>query len=709
MSASEWIAQDALHNLDLWVAALNRQAVGTAMVGYKANDVTFGGGPTATQKTLAGGTQQQIGEQQLYMSQYVDFSQGDIQASDQKTHLAIRGSGMFAVAKDLNAGTAVSYTRNGEFHKDANGFWRTREGYYLLGADDVDPQGNVVRDPAAYGRTYPPASLSEPFGPGALGITDTTFNGSVSALWGPAVGGAAPANYTINMGTQVINRGAGPNAVNWTANNWTVGQDGKADVGWDANSLNQPVGPDPNGDGKSLHYGGRIAGSTYASGNNSAQSLDVVIDWTTATDTDLQVIEPDLPTPVAVDYTNKTNNGFLNRDTTNGTAYPGSPTDFSQWDEWYKVNLTARASGAAPVAEGLYTARIRYANQTGVSYRFVEDVGSIHEKVVASGTGDFVIGQDIASSFMANRRNTGTVWSREYALDPTFGTTDIAFSSAYDLDNTVGALGDERDASVDMMTWGYRLNGTGAFTTFTVPKAAFTQSWQDVSASLATAGATSIQFMWNFDTVDGKENDGKGWFIDNLRINQTGATNPWVQVNVTDIGNSLPPGSKLAVYDGTTEGTRVTVTEGSYVNVPYTGTWPIIDAEIRIYDPSGNLVASNPYAFLKSNAKIDVSVAFRRGVEPAEFLDPNNRLGDSTYGYSYYTPKSLSDVPTWDQWKSSTNPTGPSLVKGALEGSNSNLYTLSPELTVAKRTYDMVSKILSMRKSSFDQLAGLIH
>jgi flagellar basal body rod protein FlgG len=704
MSASEWIAQDALHKLDLWVAALNRQAVGTAMIGYKSNDVTFGGGPTTSQKTLAGGTTQQIGEQQMYMSEYVDFSQGNIQASDQKTHLAIRGEGLFAIAKDLNAGTAVTYTRNGEFHKDANGVWRSREGYYLLGADDVDPQGNVVRDPATYGRPYPPVSALEPFGPGAMGITDATFNGKVTANWGPAIGGAGPANYTINMGTMPITRAAGPSAIQWQADNVTVGQDGFSNVGWYSND-SVATGVDPNGDGRSLHYGSNNVAS-YASGNNSAQKLDVVIDWPTATDTDLQVLEPDA---LVTDYTSKTNNGLLNRDTTNGTNFPGSPTDFTQWDEWYTVNLTARASGAAPVAEGLYTARIRYNNQTNVSYRFVEDRGTIHEKVVASGTGDFVIGQDISSSFMAKRSNKGTVYSQDYAIDPTFGTTNVAFSSSYDLDTTVSSGNDERNNAVDTMTWGYRLNGAGPFTQFTVPKATLASSWADITAGLATAGATSIQFMWQFDTVDGKENSGRGWNIDNLRVNQTGATNPWVQVKVTDIGNSLPPGSKLAIFDGTSEGGQVVVNEGAYVNVPYGGTWPIISSEIRIYDPAGNLVSSNPYAFLKSNATVDVSVAFRRGVQPAVFLDPNNRLGDSTYGYSYYTPKQLTDVPTWDTWKSATNPTGASLVKGALEGSNSTLYDISPELTVAKRTYDMVSKILTMRKSSFDQLAGLIH
>jgi flagellar basal body rod protein FlgG len=705
MSSAEWIAQDTLGKLDRWVTALNRQAVGTGMVAYKANRVTWGGGETTSRQALTAGGQRQIGEQQMYLSEYVDFSQGDIQSSNSKTHLAIRGEGLFAIARDLNAGTEVSYTRNGEFHKDAAGLWRTREGYYLLGADDVDPEGNVVRDPAAYGRPYPPMSALEPFGPGALGITDLSFNGALSTTWGPAVGGAAPANYTLNLGTMPIVRGTGPNAAAWQASNVTTGKDGFADVGWYNNDTTAAAG-DPNGDGRSLHYGAQNV-ATYASGNNSAQKLDVVIDWDPPTfDPDLYVEEPD---GLITFYGSVNNNGTYLRDSFDGNTY-NQGANYALWDEWYSVNLTARASGVAPVAEGIYRA-YGDSDELDLSFAFVEDAGTIHERIVTqdlTNTRDFLANQTIATAFMANRRNAGELYSRDYALDATFGTVDIAFAHSYDLDTTVSAGGDERDASVDTMTWGYRFNGAGAFTTFTVPKATFAQSWADISASLATGGATSIQFMWAFDTIDGKENQGRGWNLDNLRITQTGATNPWVQVRVTDIGNSVPPGYRLAIWDGTSEGPQVPIVEGSFVNVPYAGTWPIVASEIRIYDTLGNLMDSNAYAFLASNAQVDVSAAMRRGVQPAVFLDPNNRLEDSTYGYSYYEPKLLTDVPTWDTWKSSTNPTGASLVKGALEGTNSPLHNIAPELVVAQRTYDMISKVLSMRKSSFDQLAGLI-
>jgi flagellar basal body rod protein FlgG len=60
----------------------------------------------------------------------VDFSQGHIEADGNNTHLALIGSGFFAVELPDNQGTA--YTRNGAFHVTSRGDLVTNDGWKVL-------------------------------------------------------------------------------------------------------------------------------------------------------------------------------------------------------------------------------------------------------------------------------------------------------------------------------------------------------------------------------------------------------------------------------------------------------------------------------------------------------------------------------------------------------------------------------------------------
>jgi flagellar basal body rod protein FlgG len=1029
--------QTTLRQLDLWVAALNTQVVGSAIPGYKAERVTFTGGATQIDR-LSGGLLRQVGEASMSTTGYIDQGQGDLAASLSRNHMAISGPGFFAVAQSLAAGTPVQYTRDGEFHLDDQGYYRTNEGLYVLSADDVDPQGNVVRNPAQFART------GDIFGPGAQGVTDATFNGRFyTTFQDPPTGGTGgPMNYNVDLGGIGIAytaTAANPtnNAV-WSATPMTVGKDAFANVGWtsadttaDAGNgggslhygahnvatyasglnrantvdvladwgtsadvalhVNEPgglvtdtadttnngrlmqwtadgtvrpggsvpanndewyrlttaaradnglpitdgvytaridgatgvaavnyaivedygtihqqtvtsgtvtVGPTPmnylidmgsaglstgtgpaagswvatamdtgpsgsvgwmssDGSAGSVYGGagslrfGRVGSTTsYATGADAAGKLDVVVDWSVAADIDLHVYEPDAGNGAEHTYfSDKLNNGQLNRDSTTGTGYPGGPS-YTDWDEWYTVDLTSRKDApGTPSDEGVYNAQIYgYSGAAAtVAYQFIADAGSAHQSTISSGSVAISTGQtvDLGSTTMADRRVNGTVWSPEYAINPLLGTTNVAFDYSFALDATgvetnagldimtfqyrtydqatsswdgwatatipkpstaqgwttfnqsiassgkskvqfawnfdsvdgkknngrgwnleklsiqqptagvpnatLGSVtaGDRRNsgsvyspafnlnptmtsvdfsfdhsfaldtlsglegnAAVDQMKVAYRLNG-GAWVYLPTPKSGTSAGWASYFQSIVTSGAANIQFRWDFDTVDGKYNAGRGWNLENLALKQVGAAANNFQVCVNDLNNALQPGSTVAIYNPNTgvEGPHVAISEGAYVTVGY-GTaaeWPIPNGVLRVYDDAGNFIDEHKYSpLLQAQAQVAVDIYWRRGLQPGEFDQSDRALQISDRGVQYQEAKVFADVPTFIPWRSSANPTNPRLVRGALEATNSPIQNIAVELAVAQRMYDMVTKIATIQKSSFDLLAGLI-
>jgi flagellar basal-body rod protein FlgF len=62
----------------------------------------------------------------------IDFSQGQIQPDGVPTHVAISGTGFFAV--ELPDGRGTAYTRNGSFHLNPQGELVTMDGWRVMGA-----------------------------------------------------------------------------------------------------------------------------------------------------------------------------------------------------------------------------------------------------------------------------------------------------------------------------------------------------------------------------------------------------------------------------------------------------------------------------------------------------------------------------------------------------------------------------------------------
>jgi len=120
------------------VAAKNLDAIGnnianTGTVGYKAARAEFA--DVFANSLAGGGTQIGIGASVVSVKQ--QFSQGNIVSSANPLDVAINGSGFFRLSND----GSISYTRNGQFSLDRDGYVVTNNGARLTGyAADVGGQ-----------------------------------------------------------------------------------------------------------------------------------------------------------------------------------------------------------------------------------------------------------------------------------------------------------------------------------------------------------------------------------------------------------------------------------------------------------------------------------------------------------------------------------------------------------------------------------------
>ncbi len=88
------------------------------------------------------------GEIEIAAHSRTDFSQGDLEPSGSAYHMALMGSGFFAV----EGPQGEFYTRNGEFHVNQDGVLITTEGYPVAWERNnapIDPTGEMVTVDAA--------------------------------------------------------------------------------------------------------------------------------------------------------------------------------------------------------------------------------------------------------------------------------------------------------------------------------------------------------------------------------------------------------------------------------------------------------------------------------------------------------------------------------------------------------------------------------
>jgi len=120
------------------VAAVSENIANASTTAYKTREISF-------QSLVTGNSARKSSSGGVIFQTYQDLrSQGQIQATDNVTDVAINGSGFSVVTKDITAQpSGYTYSRNGSFNTDADGFLINDEGYYLLG-QATDATGAVI-------------------------------------------------------------------------------------------------------------------------------------------------------------------------------------------------------------------------------------------------------------------------------------------------------------------------------------------------------------------------------------------------------------------------------------------------------------------------------------------------------------------------------------------------------------------------------------
>jgi len=135
-------------------------------------------------------------------------SQSAVVSTDQKTDLAIAGSGYFMVRNPNNlnnAESSIEFTRNGSFALDAEGFLTTSDGATVLGYPPIEGQFSAVVD-----NPNLVAPIQIPYLRDGLQMSNLEINsdGQISAIYGSndpePIGTIALANFSNPSGLKEI-------------------------------------------------------------------------------------------------------------------------------------------------------------------------------------------------------------------------------------------------------------------------------------------------------------------------------------------------------------------------------------------------------------------------------------------------------------------------------------------------------------------------
>jgi flagellar basal-body rod protein FlgF len=129
MNVSLYQAASALNAMDRWQETIAENLASSSVPGYKKQDFSF----AAVQAGLHPVAGSSASSRAVLMSggqAGTNFQPGDFRVTNVKTDVAIDGKGFFEV--QLPNGSSA-YTRDGEFHVDAQGQLVTKEGYRVMG------------------------------------------------------------------------------------------------------------------------------------------------------------------------------------------------------------------------------------------------------------------------------------------------------------------------------------------------------------------------------------------------------------------------------------------------------------------------------------------------------------------------------------------------------------------------------------------------
>ncbi|MFA7276648.1 MAG: flagellar hook protein FlgE [Pseudobdellovibrionaceae bacterium] len=121
------------------VAAVSENIANASTTAYKTREIAFQSlvtGNTTSRGFSSGGV--------VFDASQNLRAQGQIQSTSTGTNIAINGNGFFVVSDNINnQASGFTYSRNGSFKTDAQGYLINSEGYYLLG-QATDDTGAVV-------------------------------------------------------------------------------------------------------------------------------------------------------------------------------------------------------------------------------------------------------------------------------------------------------------------------------------------------------------------------------------------------------------------------------------------------------------------------------------------------------------------------------------------------------------------------------------
>jgi flagellar hook protein FlgE len=123
----------ASKNLDV----IGNNVANASTVGFKGAQAQFA---DVYANSVGGGNQSGIGVRVATIAQ--QFTQGNITTTNNSLDMAVSGNGFFRTST-LNTGGAISYTRNGQFQMDKDGYIVTSRGEFLTGYK-ADAQGNIL-------------------------------------------------------------------------------------------------------------------------------------------------------------------------------------------------------------------------------------------------------------------------------------------------------------------------------------------------------------------------------------------------------------------------------------------------------------------------------------------------------------------------------------------------------------------------------------
>ncbi|MFM2065435.1 MAG: flagellar hook protein FlgE [Pseudomonadota bacterium] len=141
------------------------------------------------------------------------FSQGNISTTENPLDIAINGGGFFAL-KDSASDAARSYTRNGQFKVDANGYIVNNDSRFLL-----DSTGNVVQVPS---------TPNQPEATTKMGVTlNLNMNADAVTPASTSVDFTKSSTYTSSTSMTIYDQGGGERALSYyfrktAANTWDV-------------------------------------------------------------------------------------------------------------------------------------------------------------------------------------------------------------------------------------------------------------------------------------------------------------------------------------------------------------------------------------------------------------------------------------------------------------------------------------------------------